>query len=103
MSADSRIEVTIAGIRLRIPICVDAKTTLALAQRVSERIKQIEAEASKIDTQAFALQAAMSFAAELEESRHDRVEETAQTLKALDSLAVALEGLASTYRIEDEQ
>ncbi|MBI3119824.1 MAG: cell division protein ZapA, partial [Candidatus Hydrogenedentes bacterium] len=65
----STILVQLGNAKLRIPVFRDEVTTRTLAQQVSERLKKIEGESERIDTQAFALRAAFEFAAEVHELR----------------------------------
>ncbi len=81
----------IARLSLSVPIYQDEKTTKRLIQQVNERFEEFEGKSSKIDSLAFALQAALSFAADLHEAQEDQAEETKEVLVALDALAETLQ------------
>jgi len=95
----SRIDVRIAGKNITVPVYRTTEHTKALAARLNERIKEIEAESDRIDTQAFALQAALSFAAEAVAMEQDHEAEQAELHNDLDELGRRLENLAKQYRI----
>ena len=96
MNGDS-VEVTIAGSRIRVPIYRDEATTKALAQRVSQEISVIEKSSDRIDTQAFALQAAMRFAAETKDLEASHKKDVAQLQVALDELSSKLAELLKLH------
>lgn len=92
--------------RLKIPMIVDQETTLRIAQKVNARLEEVEKDSDRVDSHAFALIAAMSFAAELEEvqnalaaERKRQVEQQVQYDKdffvELDRIAEALMGSSS--------
>lgn len=84
---------TVAGVALALPVFDTPENTEELAQRVTERMREIEAGSHKIDTQAFALTAAVSFAAELAVARKDHEREMADVIKALSAILVRLDEL----------
>lgn len=51
---------------MEVPVVVDEKTTLRLADSVNDLLRKMEATSTRIDTQLFALQAAFHFASEAE-------------------------------------
>lgn len=65
----SWIEIAIGKMHLRSPVVVDEATTQRIAGLVNVRLEEIEKNSDRVDSYAFALLAAMSFAAELEEAR----------------------------------
>ena len=97
---EERTKVRIAGKTITVPVYRDRRTTLRLAKRLDERIQEIEKAGSRIDTQAFALEAAISFAAELADAEQEREEETTQVFNDLDSLSKTLDELAREYGIQ---
>ncbi len=90
---------TIAGSRIRVPIFGDEAATKALAERVSQEVTAIEASSERIDTQAFALQAAMAFAAESRGLEADHTQEVAQLQVALDQLSAKLAELLERHSL----
>ena len=96
---EHQTKVRIAGKTITVPIYHDRRTTLRLAKRLDERIQEIEKASERIDTQAFALEAAISFAAELADAEQEREEETTQAFNDLDRLSKTLEELVREYGI----
>lgn len=91
------IQVTVAGVKLSVPVLADPETTLRAAREVTRRIRLIERESARIDTQAFALQAAISLAEDLE--ARDQVQESddAEMVLALEKLTEALRSLLEDF------
>jgi cell division protein ZapA (FtsZ GTPase activity inhibitor) len=86
----------IAGLTLDLPVHGDPEETERLAEEVTARVREIEAASTRIDTQAFALKAALSFAAELREAKAAHDADTAEILKALDAILTRLEDIVAT-------
>lgn len=91
------IQVKIANVTVRVPVYLDEKTTRALAEQVSDHIKEIEGTASRIDTQAFALQAAHEFAAELHALKREQERDTRDLVVTLDAIATRLKELTDEF------
>ena len=87
------VQARIAKVNLRLPVYHDAQTTLRLAEEVSARVAEMEAEAGRIDSQAFALQAAVAFAAELHADKAAREADNRELLKALNRIASQLKAM----------
>ena len=68
-------EVTLGRMRLKVPVIVDEPTTARIAERVNARLAEMEKQCDRIDSLIFALLAAMSFAAEVEQAHHALAEE----------------------------
>ena len=98
---EERTKVRIAGKSITVPVYHDRRTTLRLVKLLDDRIKEIEKASDRIDTQAFALQAALSFAAELAEVEEAREQETTEMFNDLDRLSKTLDELVREYRIQD--
>lgn len=98
MSGDS-IEVTIAGSRITVPVYRDEATTKALAQRVSQEISAIEKASDRIDTRAFALRAAMRFAADRRDLESKHSKEIAELQVALAELSEKLADLLDRHSL----
>ena len=95
------INARIAGKSIKVPIYRDRRTTLKLIQRLNSRIQEIEKNSDRIDTQAFALQAALSFAAELADIEAEQEAETTQVFNELDALTKTLDRLQREYQVEN--
>ena len=96
------IDVTIAGARLIVPAYLGEAETRKLAAEVSRRIRDIETESETIDTHAFALKAALSFAADLVQSEEDQKEDSKDILLALDALSDGLRNVLDQFGNEDK-
>lgn len=91
------VETRIANVRLRLPVYKDKQTTLQLAEEITVLIEAMEEKAGRVDSQAFALQAAFAYAAELHAERAARVEDTGDVLKVLDGIGTQLNRLLETH------
>lgn len=89
----------VAGVTVPVPVYQDEKTTTDLIEMVNERVREIENQSTRIDTHAFALLAALSFAAELHEARQQREREVRDILKTLRKITEALRRLTRDYNI----
>lgn len=96
------VVVSLGNMNLRVPIYGSRSETIKLADRVNERLRAIEDRSERIDTQAFALEAALFFAAEAEQLRraiekaHEETETEIQEMtKAVSALNSALEEVVS--------
>lgn len=106
---DKLIEVTVGRVRLKVPVMHDKNTTLRMARAVNARLEEIEKRSPSIDSHAFALEAAMSFAAELEQASHEfdaekaglieqQNQDTRDILIALNKISEGLENLLETIQ-----
>ncbi len=106
------IEVTVGRVRIKMPVIQDRQTTLRIVQAVNTRIEEIEARSHSIDSHAFALEAAISFAAQLDqahkeaeterkETRHESDLDNKEMLLALTKINESLGSLLET--IQDDQ
>lgn len=100
--SESKIEVTLAGVRLNIEPYGDPETTRRAAAEVSRMVLEIEARSSRIDTQAFALEAALAFAAQLDLRDKDQVTETKDLMVVFDELTGSLRALLDEFPPADE-
>lgn len=80
------IQVQLAGATLTVPIYENEQTTREIVDQVNARLKEIEAHSPRVDTQAFALQAAASFAAELAQARKENASDTREILLTLNRI-----------------
>ena len=94
----ARIKVKLAGKTIEVPVFGDSQLTQKLAARVNARIKEIEQRADRIDTQAFALEAALAFAAELETVREESEADRKAVYAELDRLSRSVEKLIREFK-----
>jgi len=80
----------IAGASLHVPIIQDEQTTRTIIDQVQESLQRIEQSSNRIDTQAFALRAAIEFAAELHDLKAQYQNETREILATLDNILTRL-------------
>lgn len=92
-------EVQIAGMKLRVPKSGVGETTAALVDRVHAKLKELESRGSKVNTQAFALQAAYEFALEAAELKEAYAASEARLVESINGLHDRVEALRS--QIED--
>jgi cell division protein ZapA (FtsZ GTPase activity inhibitor) len=85
-----QVRLKIGGKAVDAPVFEDVHTTRELAKKVTERLAEIEKASNRIDTQAFALIAAMSFAQEAEAMAKAQEAETEEMLRRLDDLSKRL-------------
>jgi cell division protein ZapA (FtsZ GTPase activity inhibitor) len=95
--------VTIGNARLTVPVVRDIPTTQRLAAKVTERLRDIEKRSSRIDTVAFALEAAFSFAADLEEEKLARNEEQAEIIAWVSDCVRALDEITAEHAGDREE
>lgn len=91
------VRTKIANVTLNLPVYRDKQTTLALAEAVSDVVAEMEANADRIDSQAFALRAAFEFAVRLKDLETQNDADLRELLKALDGAASALQGIVETF------
>jgi len=89
----------VAGVTLQVPIYTDEATTNALIQQVNDRIEEIASTADRIDTQAFALLAALSFAADLHNQQTQHEQQQSNQLRALKKLTESLRSLLRDFNL----
>jgi hypothetical protein len=88
---------------LTIPDGVDTTTARNAAATVAAKVQQIEEDAAYIDTQRFALQAALEFAILLERAREEATAETKETLLALNTLQDRLGDILKALSASSEE
>ena len=77
------MRVKLGNITMDVPIHRDEETTLALVERINERLRAIEDQSRVIDSQQFALLAAYAFAVESTE-RAEELGEMASVFEEID-------------------
>jgi cell division protein ZapA len=100
MNDDGR-SVRVANVQLQFSAQVDRDLLQRAADIVNARMAAIEEKAERIDTQRFALRAAVQLAVELEQLRQEREEEDRELLQTLDRLNATLRNLAE--ELDQEQ
>ena len=93
MTKERLLQVKLGGKTVQVPVYRDEKTTLLLVNDVNERLREIEEGSARVDTQAFALQAAYLFAADLARERAAFSEDDEEVIKSLTRVQLALNGL----------
>jgi hypothetical protein len=89
--------VTIANMKVQVPLYVDESTTQSIAERVSERVRAIEGRYGRIDNLGFALRAAFEFAAELNEAEEAAEDDGRELRTALSAIATRLQELRTEF------
>jgi cell division protein ZapA (FtsZ GTPase activity inhibitor) len=84
------MQVKIGGKTVAVPIYRDEATTLRIVEKVNRRLQDIEEESPRIDSQAFALQTAFSFAADVARIESAADIEDQNLVRALSKLERAL-------------
>ncbi|GMV91548.1 MAG: hypothetical protein AMXMBFR82_13260 [Candidatus Hydrogenedentota bacterium] len=84
------LQVKMGGKTVTVPVYRDEATTLRIVGRVNQRLGEIEESSPRIDTQAFALQTAYTFAVELARAESEADADEQDCLQALGRLAQAL-------------
>jgi Cell division protein ZapA len=87
------ISVKVAGVPLKVPVVGDEATTRRVVAGVESRFRDIEASATRIDSQAFALQTAVAYALDLEQARMHQAEQEKALARALDGILTNLREL----------
>lgn len=80
----------LGGAKIEIPIANDKESTLKAVERVNRHLKEIEKKSRRIDTQTFALLAAVAFAEEVEQIEADESAADAEIANALGNIADTL-------------
>ena len=81
----------------------DEATTLKIAEEISKRFTEIEENSARIDTLAFALFTAFSYATEKHELEAQQDEDNRSMVKALDSITSRLDELTERFGVGDEE
>jgi cell division protein ZapA (FtsZ GTPase activity inhibitor) len=102
MISGPRIEVKIGGRTFSVPRLKDDDTTYHIAKILHERLKEIEARSSRIDSQAFAIEAAMSFAYDQMLAEEAQEEDTQDMMKALGELSKSLHSIARDFDVQTD-
>jgi len=95
--SDATVRTKIANVTLSLPVYRDKRSTLELAEEVSEVVAAMEASADRIDSQAFALRAAYAFACRLKELEDQNETDLRELLKVLDGTASALQRMVAEF------
>ncbi|MCC6487668.1 MAG: cell division protein ZapA [Candidatus Hydrogenedentes bacterium] len=93
MTKEQLIQVKLGGKTVQVPVFQDEKTTLQIVASVNARLRDIEESSTRVDTQAYALQAAYLFAVDSIRAGQAADEGDAELLKNLVRIQVALKGI----------
>ena len=97
------IRETVAGRPIEVPVYGDEETTREIVERVNERLKEIEdTSGGRVDTHLFALRAAISFAAELQEAEDQLARQEREVLGAASDVLKALRAAVDAARTEPD-
>jgi len=94
---DEILRVSVGGINISVPILKDEKTTLKIIDDVNDRIEEIESSTSRVDSQAFAIMAAVSFATELQQLKLAQQAENKEIAVALDSISNTMQAILEEF------
>lgn len=94
-------QIKLRGITLTIPDHLHPETASRVLSELEARLTDIESKSTRIDTQAFALQTALSFALDAAEARKDHDSDTREILLALDKISDQLRTLLDNIQDTD--
>jgi hypothetical protein len=97
------IGVKFDSITFRVPIYIDEKTTLAIAQEVYDRYKAFEADSPFVDTMASAFETAVAYAVELHDKQEELKQETKEFLLALHALSDTIQSIIKAAEPQEEE
>ena len=100
MKKPLRITQEIANAKISVPLHKDANTSKKISEEVSERIREIEDETGRIDTQAYALRAAFEFAAKAHAQQEGHEKDIAEFIKALDAIQSRLREIGEAFKTD---
>lgn len=103
MISGPRVDVRIGNRTFSVPRLKDDDTTYHIAKLLQVRLQEIEARADRIDTQAFAIEAAMAFAFNLLESEETLEAETKEMMSELSKLSKKLTDICLEFEVEVEE
>ena len=84
--SNKTVQVRLGGVTLPVPLHQSEEETLRLAEEMNDRLKAIESSAARVDSQAFALQLAYSYALEVELLKMKLHDEQREIEKALEEV-----------------
>lgn len=85
-TCNETIQVRLGGVSLTVPLYQNEEDTQRLAKEINDRLKEIESKATRVDSQAFALRLAYSYALEIELLKKKVRVDQREIEKALDEL-----------------
>ena len=99
---DERVNIRIGGRQFTVPVFDDVDNTFHLAKQLQERLTVIEDKAERVDTQAFAIEAAMQILHELQTSEDERNADTTDMMAELKRFSTRLDDLVRNFATDDE-
>ena len=100
---DKKTTISIAGVTLTVPIHKNKQHTQRVVADIEKRLKDIQDRSRRIDTQAFALQAAYELAVELDRTTQSRRETAEQILDTLQDILQTLDELIAASQGQNIQ
>ncbi len=97
-----RIDIKMSNRTINVPILKDKDTTYHIAKLVQERLDSIEENSKRIDTHAFAIEAAMSFAYAQLDAEDELKANTNDLMKELLNLSKALESITNDFTLPEK-
>jgi len=102
MTSDGQMPVRLGNTRITVPVYQTKARTEQLVEELNARLKALETEGGRIDTQVYALQLAFHYAVEAAEARRAADEETGEFARALQRILDALRALADIPDTPDD-
>ena len=97
-----RVNIRIGGRQFTVPVYDDVDNTFHLAKQLQQRLTAIEESASRVDTQAFAIEAAMQILHDFQLSEAERQADTTDMMAELKRLSTRLDELVREFAVDDE-
>lgn len=94
-----RVNIRIGGRQFNVPVYDDVDNTFHLAKQLQERLTAIEDAAERVDTQSFAVEAALEILHDLQRSEVEREADTTDMMAELKRLTARLDQLVQEYGI----
>ena len=97
MTQKNHLNVNIANVALSVPIHENTETTKRIVANLEAKLRQIEDQSTRVDSQAFALQLAYEYAVQLQTLQKDKEQDNKDMLIALDALQSKLHELVNRH------
>lgn len=103
MIEEPRIKVKVGGRQFILPVFGDEDNTYDLAKQLQQRIEAIEEKSSRIDTQAFTIEAAMQALFDLQQIEETSDSNVQETMTHLKKLAGRVDGLVQEFQLGSKE
>lgn len=97
-----RVNIRIGGRQFNVPVFDDVDNTFHLAKQLQARLTAVEEAADRVDTQAFAIEAAMRILHDLQQSEGDHEADTTEMMTELKRLSTRLDELVREFHLDAE-